>query len=215
MATPLVARPGTGEYLMSIAIDVAARCNCRKRPVGAVIVREGRIISTGYNGTIVGFKNCIDGGCPRCADSSVQSGTQLDQCICVHAEQNALLNAARFGVSVAGADCYVTTEPCLDCTKSLIQSRISRVFYWKAYSQASTDELRRQMRGASLAHTTFIQWEPDTRVLDLDSRYREIEDRLSAYVANQGLIHAHIEPAVEAVAISEDATDMTQLPPIT
>src|SRR5688572_15127149 len=126
-------RPERGEYLMSIAVDVAARCNCRKTVVGAVIARAGRICSTGYNGTVTGFTNCIDGGCPRCADSDAESGTQLDRCVCVHAEQNALIAAARFGIQVEGGECWVTNEPCLDCTKSLIQARLDSVYYWHPY----------------------------------------------------------------------------------
>ena len=96
---------------MAMAVDQAARCNCRKTPVGAIITRDDRVVSTGYNGTVAGFQNCIDGGCPRCSDPDVPSGTQLDRCICVHAEQNALLAAARFGVTVGGAVCWVTNEP--------------------------------------------------------------------------------------------------------
>jgi dCMP deaminase len=126
-------RPEPGEYLLSMAVDQAATCNCRKTAVGAIIARNDRIISTGYNGTIGGFKNCVDGGCPRCMDA-VPSGTQLDRCICVHAEQNALLTAARFGVRVEEAECWVTTEPCLDCTKQLIQAELSKVYYWKPYA---------------------------------------------------------------------------------
>src|SRR5262245_5985599 len=126
-------RPKRDEYLMSMAVDQAARCNCRKTPVGAVIARDDRVISTGYNGTITGFANCIDGGCPRCSDPNVLSGTRLDRCICVHAEQNALLTAARFGVRVERAVCWVTNEPCLDCTKQLIQARLAEVRYWNAY----------------------------------------------------------------------------------
>src|SRR5213594_3288166 len=95
-------RPGRGESLMAMAVDQAARCNCRKTPVGAIITRDDRVVSTGYNGTVAGFQNCIDGGCPRCSDPDVPSGTQLDRCICVHAEQNALLAAARFGVRLGG-----------------------------------------------------------------------------------------------------------------
>jgi dCMP deaminase len=126
-------RPERSEYLLSMAVDQAARCNCRKTAVGAVIVRDDRIISTGYNGTIAGFANCIDGGCPRCADATVISGSQLDRCICVHAEQNALLAAARFGVRVEGAACWVTNEPCLDCTKQLIQAELAMVNFWRPY----------------------------------------------------------------------------------
>jgi dCMP deaminase len=186
----IVPRPDNDEYLMAIAVDAAARCNCRKTVVGAVIVRDGRIISTGYNGTIAGYRNCIDGGCPRCEDADVRSGTQLDRCICVHAEQNALLNAARFGVAVGGAECWVTNEPCLDCTKTLIQAHIARVVYWMEYplpeeSRRLRDEMRRHAREAT--GIAFVKWTPTTNVLDLEQRYRQIQERLDAYVQARAL----------------------------
>ncbi len=178
-------RPEPGEYLLSMAVDQAARCNCRKTAVGAIIARNDRIISTGYNGTIGGFKNCVDGGCPRCMDA-VPSGTQLDRCICVHAEQNALLTAARFGVRVEEAECWVTTEPCLDCTKQLIQAELSKVYYWKPYTlpNAESQKLRDQMRRQRV--TEFKVWAPDSNVLDLEARYGGIKTRLEEYVAAQG-----------------------------
>ena len=182
-------RPEPGEYLLSIAVDQAARCNCRKTPVGAIIARHDRIISTGYNGTIGGFKNCVDGGCPRCMDA-VPSGTQLDRCICVHAEQNALLAAARFGVRVEGAECWVTTEPCLDCTKQLIQAELGEIYYWKPYplpnpeSQNLRDEMRRHAAEKE-KKTTFVAWMPDSNVLELEARYSAIRSRLEEYVRVQ------------------------------
>ena len=94
-------RPKPEESLMSLAVATAARSNCRKRAVGAIITSERRIIAAGYDGTIMGFTNCIDGGCPRC-NSNAESGTRLDECICVHAEQNALLSAAQLNNGVKG-----------------------------------------------------------------------------------------------------------------
>ncbi len=177
-------RPERGEYLMSVAVDHAARCNCRKTAVGAIISRDDRIISSGYNGTIGKFRNCIDGGCPRCMDAAVESGTQLDRCICVHAEQNALLTAARFGVRVEGAVCWVTTEPCLDCTKQLIQAHLAKVYYWKPYRlpKADSQRLRTMMRKHAKRKTKFILWKPKTDVLGLKGRYEAIRKRLEDYV---------------------------------
>lgn len=177
-------RPEPGEYLLSMAVDQAARCNCRKTPVGAIIARDDRIVSTGYNGTIGGFTNCVDGGCPRCKDA-VPSGTQLDRCICVHAEQNALLAAARFGVRVEGAACWVTTEPCLDCTKQLIQALLGEVYYWRPYPSPNpeSDALRAEMRRHARRETKFTMWSPDSNVLDLEARYSAIKRRLDDYVA--------------------------------
>jgi dCMP deaminase len=123
-------RPGRTEYYMGIALAVRRRANCLGSRVGAVLVLDDRIIATGYNGTPQGFVNCDAGGCDRCSDRErYQSGQAYDLCICVHAEQNALLSAARFGIAVAGATCYTTTRPCLGCTKELLQAMVREVRY--------------------------------------------------------------------------------------
>ena len=93
-------RPNMDEYLMGIAIAVRNRANCVGNRVGAVVAKDARIVSTGYNGTPRNMPNCLDGGCLRCANrESHPPGTSYDLCICVHAEQNALLGAARFGIA--------------------------------------------------------------------------------------------------------------------
>jgi dCMP deaminase len=168
---------------MSVAINVAARCNCRKTVVGALLVIDGRIAATGYNGTVVGYTNCIDGGCPRCADPLAESGTQLDRCICVHAEANALVSAARMGVAIDKSQCWVTTDPCLDCTKLLIQAHVGRVIYWKPYPlpRKESEDLRTRLRASAVSITVFEQWEPDSDLLALDQRYNEIKERLKLY----------------------------------
>lgn len=98
-------------------------------------MRDRRIVSSGYNGTPEGMTNCSDGGCHRCANRELYpSGTAYDLCICVHAEQNALLAAARFGISVENATVYTTVRPCFGCTKEMLQAHISKVYYlhdWK------------------------------------------------------------------------------------
>lgn len=121
-------RPGWDEYFMRIARMVASRSNCVKRKVGAVIVRDRRIISTGYNGTPRGTRNCNEGGCPRC-NSFAQGGTRLDECLCSHGEENALTQAAYHGVSVRGAGLYSTFCPCLTCTKMIINAGIEEVVF--------------------------------------------------------------------------------------
>lgn len=114
------------------------------------------------------------------------SGTQLDRCICIHAEQNALLAAARFGVGVEGAEVWVTTEPCLDCTKSLIQARVGKVIYWKEYPLAEeSQQLRAAMRRHANEVTTFDRWRPGTDVLDLEGRYAATQQRLRDYIASR------------------------------
>jgi len=118
------------EYYMNIAMAVRKKANCLGRKVGAVIVRENRIISTGYNGTPEGMTNCTDGGCLRCRDrDTYQASVGYDVCICVHAEQNALISAARFGNAVEDAIIYSTLQPCFDCTKAMLQARITAIHY--------------------------------------------------------------------------------------
>lgn len=117
-------------YYMNIADAVRQKASCDKRLVGAVVVRGNRIVSTGYNGTPEGMDNCNKSGCYRCAHPELwDSGKGYDVCICVHAEQNALLTAARFGIGVEDADVYSTLAPCFGCMKELLQARIRRVYY--------------------------------------------------------------------------------------
>ena len=121
-------RPTWDQYFMDIAKVVATRSNCCRRQVAAVIVKDKRIISTGYNGTPRGTKNCNEGGCPRC-NNLVESGTRLDECLCSHGEENAITQAAYHGVSVKGGTLYSTFSPCLMCTKMIINSGIEEVVY--------------------------------------------------------------------------------------
>jgi dCMP deaminase len=124
------ARPDRIDYYMHIAMAVRRRANCIGNRVGALLVRNDRIISTGYNGTPEGTRNCDEGGCERCAQRERYRGAQgYDVCICVHAEQNALISAARFGIPVEGASIYTTMRPCFGCTKELLQARIFAVYY--------------------------------------------------------------------------------------
>lgn len=117
-------------YFMGIAYAVREKANCLGSRVGAVIVQEQRIISTGYNGTPSGMPNCLEGGCYRCAHrQEFASGSGYDLCICVHAEQNALLAAARFGIAVGGGTIYSTLRPCFGCLKEMLQAKINAVYY--------------------------------------------------------------------------------------
>jgi dCMP deaminase len=125
-------RPCWDDYFMNIARVIKTRGNCLRRQVAAVIVKDRRIISTGYNGTPSGIRNCYEGGCPRCA-SKVRSGRDLDQCICAHAEENAIIQAANYGVALRGAVLYCTDSPCLLCAKMIISAGIKSVIYEKEY----------------------------------------------------------------------------------
>lgn len=130
-------RPTWDEYFMQIAQVAALRSNCIKRKVAAVIVRDHRVIATGYNGTPRGIKNCNEGGCPRCHTFG-KSGEHLDECLCAHAEENAIAQAAYHGVRISGATIYSTYSPCLRCTKLIINSGISEVIFSQTYPMDKT-----------------------------------------------------------------------------
>ena len=125
-------RPGWDEYFMKIAEASATRSNCYRRHVGAVIVKDSRVISTGYNGTPRGIKNCFDGGCPRCNSSAITGG-KLDECLCCHAEENSIVQAAYHGVTVKDSTIYTTYSPCLYCSKMIINAGIKEVVYSQVY----------------------------------------------------------------------------------
>ena len=130
-----MARPGWDAYYLGIAEAVAVRSNCVRRQVGAVIVVDNAIIATGYNGTPVGVRNCIDGGCPRCA-SDAPPGAGYDSCICVHAEQNAIVFAARHGNATQGGILYTTLRPCFGCAKASIQAGLRQVVFAHPFGYA-------------------------------------------------------------------------------
>jgi dCMP deaminase len=130
-------RPSWDEYFMSIARVVASRSNCVKRKVAAVITKDRRIISTGYNGTPRGVRNCNEGGCPRC-NAFAEGGTRLDECLCSHAEENTITQAAYHGVTVRGGTIYSTLSPCLTCTKMIINAGIEEVVYSAEYPLGET-----------------------------------------------------------------------------
>jgi dCMP deaminase len=130
-------RPTWDTYFMNIAKQVATRSNCVKRKVAAVLVRDKQIISTGYNGTPRGTRNCSEGGCPRCNGFS-ESGKNLEDCFCSHGEENAIVQAAYNGVSTKGCTIYTTFSPCLLCTKMIINAGIVEVVYNEKYSIAES-----------------------------------------------------------------------------
>lgn len=130
-------RPGWDEYFMSIAQVVASRSNCVKRKVGTVVTVDRRIISTGYNGTPRGSRNCNEGGCPRCNSFAV-GGTNLNECLCSHGEENAITQAAYHGVSLRNGTLYTTFSPCLQCTKMIINAGLVEVIFNAEYPLGDT-----------------------------------------------------------------------------
>jgi len=136
-------RPSWDEYFMGIARVVALRSNCVKRKVAAVVTVDRRIVSTGYNGTPRGTRNCNEGGCPRCNELA-PGGTDLHSCVCSHGEENAITQAAYHGVSLRAGTLYTTFSPCLQCTKMIINAGLGEVVYSSAYplGEASLELLR-------------------------------------------------------------------------
>jgi dCMP deaminase len=125
-----IKKPDWDAYFMMIAEVVRTRADCLRRRVGAVIVKDFRIVSTGYNGTPRGIKNCTEGGCLRCllrSQGKLKRGEKEESCICLHAEQNAIIQAAYLGTSTKGATLYTTANPCSSCAKMLINAGIIRV----------------------------------------------------------------------------------------
>ena len=123
-------RPSWDEYFMSLAGIVARRTPCTHRAVGCVIERAHRLVCTGYNGSPAGAPHCTDAGCAR---EGVPSGGRLDLCRAVHAEANAVAQAARHGVSLEGCTAHVTCQPCAGCARLLVQAGISRIVWAEGY----------------------------------------------------------------------------------
>ncbi|MDO8462155.1 MAG: dCMP deaminase family protein [Deltaproteobacteria bacterium] len=142
-----MARPSWDTYFMEIAKVVSLRSNCIKRKVAALLIKDKRIISTGYNGTPRGVTNCNEGGCPRC-NNLTQSGTQLEDCYCSHAEENAITQSAYHGVTIKGATLYTTFSPCLLCAKMIINSGLVEVVFNHDYPLGETP--MRLLQGAGV-----------------------------------------------------------------
>lgn len=123
-------KPGWDEYFMMLAEVVKRRADCIRRTVGCILVKEKRIMATGYNGTPHGIDDCSKGGCIRCRKRETgefKSGEFEESCICIHAEQNVIIQAAFLGLSTKGATLFSTTNPCSSCAKMLINAGIIRV----------------------------------------------------------------------------------------
>jgi dCMP deaminase len=133
-------RPAWDDYFMNIAADVATRSTCIRRQVGAVIVKDKRILTTGYNGAPKGVPHCTKETCVR-DQLNIPSGERHELCRGLHAEQNAILQAAAHGVCISDAAIYVTNQPCIICTKMLINCDIRTFIYRNPYN----DPLAREM----------------------------------------------------------------------
>ncbi len=131
-------RPSWDEYFMDIASLVSERSTCLRRRVGAILVKDRRILATGYNGAPKGLAHCQERGCLR---ESIPSGQRHELCRGVHAEQNAIIQAAVAGVSIAGSTLYCTNQPCVLCAKMLINAGIVKIYFSGDYPDGLAMEL--------------------------------------------------------------------------
>ena len=135
-----MARPTWDEYFMEITHLVARRSTCLRRQVGAVLVKDKNILATGYNGAPSGIAHCLDVGCLR-EQMGIPSGERHELCRGLHAEQNAIIQAAKHGTSIEGATLYSTTMPCIICSKMIINAGIRRVVYEIGYADQLAGEM--------------------------------------------------------------------------
>ncbi|MEN8781249.1 MAG: cytidine/deoxycytidylate deaminase family protein [Desulfobacterales bacterium] len=133
-------RPSWDTYFMNITALVAQRSTCTRRAVGAIIVKDKRILSTGYNGAPSGIRHCLEVGCLR-ESLQVPSGERHELCRGIHAEQNAIIQAAYHGVSVNNAVLYCTNQPCAICAKMIINAGIKKIYYQSGYTDALAQEM--------------------------------------------------------------------------
>lgn len=148
-------RPSWDEYFMRITQEVAQRSTCLRRQVGAILVKDKHILATGYNGAPTGLPHCEEVGCLR-ERLGIPSGERAELCRGLHAEQNAIIQAAVHGVQIRGSTLYSTTQPCILCAKMLINAGVVRIVYQGTYP----DELARQMMDE--AGLEIVRWEQGT-----------------------------------------------------
>jgi len=133
-------RPSWDEYFMDITCLVAKRATCLRRAVGAVVIKDRRLLSTGYNGAPSNVRHCAETGCLR-QQLNVPSGERHELCRGIHAEQNAIIQAAYHGVSIKGATLYCTNQPCSICAKMIINAGIVRIVYQDGYADPLSTEM--------------------------------------------------------------------------
>ena len=133
-------RPSWPEYFMSITRLVARRSTCLRRSVGAILVKNKRILATGYNGAPAGLRHCEEAGCLR-ESSSIPSGVRHELCRGLHAEQNVIIQAAYHGISIQGSTLYCTNKPCVICSKMLINAGIEVIYYEEGYDDLLSDQM--------------------------------------------------------------------------
>lgn len=161
MIRNLDVRPSWDEYFMTMAELASMRSTCRRK-VGAIIVKDNEALVTGYNGAPKGLKHCSDlGGCIRQRDG-IPSGTRQEYCRATHAEQNAIIQAAKRGISILGGTLYVTTYPCSICARMIINCELKRIVYQGDYQDENSKQLLTES-GIQIEH-----FEPVKRLLKLE-----------------------------------------------
>ncbi len=133
-------RPSWDHYFIHLAFEVSKRSTCLRRAVGAIIVKDRRILTTGYNGAPSGVRHSSEIGCLR-EKLGIPSGQRHEICRGLHAEQNAIIQAARYGISIDGSIIYTTTYPCVVCAKMLINAGIKEIVYAQGYPDALSEEI--------------------------------------------------------------------------
>ena len=133
-------RPSWVEYFMDITELVARRSTCTRRAVGAILVKDKRILATGYNGAPSGVRHCSETGCLR-TQLNVPSGERHELCRGVHAEQNAIVQAAHDGVPIKGATLFCTNQPCFICAKMIINAGVATIYYKEGYADDFSKEM--------------------------------------------------------------------------
>ncbi len=136
-------RPSWTAYFMEIAFLVAKRSTCLRRKVGAIIVKDKRILATGYNGAPTGIKHCVDIGCLR-EKLKVASGERHELCRGIHAEQNAIIQSAYHGVSIKDSTLFCTNLPCSICSKMIINAGISKIYYHSGYADMISQDMLKE-----------------------------------------------------------------------
>jgi len=175
------------QFFMAQSHLLALRSTCVRLAVGATIVRDKRIIAGGYNGSISGGDHCIDNGCYVVDNHCVRT---------IHAEMNALLQCAKYGIGANGADLYVTHFPCLPCTKSIIQSGISRLYYAQDYKNNPYAVELLETAGVEVFHVPFDERKIDFLQEEKVSLYMELLERLR----EKGASTEELQPLEQKVA---------------
>ena len=138
-------RPSWDEYFLEVAHLISKRSTCLRRHVGAVLVKDKKILATGYNGAPSGVKHCIDSGCLR-EKLKIPSGQRHELCYGLHAEQNVLLQAALYGTSTKGSHLYVTNQPCMICAKMLINAGIREIIISEGYPDELSEKFLKEAK---------------------------------------------------------------------